>query len=202
MLHSELGRFLEHLFLRSGAKQVLRHGYKCGWVGRDSMAGSPHAGKCHQTAGDPGGIHPAAMSDTAQLVGRSSKNTLCTQAPYEASEEHHGYPERDGSCIPGTRGAIASQCPAASTKPQRPANSSAAATACNQRDGGTSPSFKWLQIILVPPHFLQHVSKNAQPQPSQAHRIPSMKSLIRQLQQGLSPRSSAPGCTTSSIAEH
>lgn len=46
-----------------------------GWVGRASMAGSPHAGKCCQTLGDPRGV--------TQLMGKSFKNTLCAQAPYE-----------------------------------------------------------------------------------------------------------------------
>lgn len=44
-------------------------------MGRASMAGSPHAGKCCQTLGDPRGV--------TQLMGKSFKNTLCAQAPYE-----------------------------------------------------------------------------------------------------------------------
>lgn len=77
----------------------------------------------------------------------------------------------DGHVL-GTHGAISSQCTAASTKTRHPANSSAAAAACNQRDGGTSPRFTWLRIVPVPLHFLWRVSKNAQPQPFRAHHVP------------------------------
>lgn len=94
---------------------------------------------------------------------------------------------RGDSCVLGTHGAISSLCTTASTKTRHPANSSAAAAACNQRDGGTSPRFTWLRIVPVPLHFLLCMSKNAQPQPFRAHPVPSIKPLIWQQQQGSSP---------------
>lgn len=64
----------------------------------------------------------AAMSDTADLVGRSCRSALCAQAPSEASEQHCDIQREMSDASLGHAG----------TSPL-----SATSTACTEGDGGT-----------------------------------------------------------------
>lgn len=96
--------------------------------------------------------------------------------------------------LPRARRAVASQCPAGSAKPQSPGNPSATAAACisgmQEPVGGLGGGGLCLSLHTSPVR-----------DPPRVHR-PSINAIIQWLQQGLSPRSSAPGCSASNLAEH